>query len=159
TFGQVTEPSRPHEAPLVSQAAYEPYQTRQGEIAAKQREITRTTEQAVESYRGNLRPQLAAYLIAAWRVVRGGSIESPAGPARLDTAPLKRWAAYFQAAGPEAGQRPYLDEWRQATAENIERVATVYSDRYDAAERRWRDQRAASDKQLEAALARGLTPR
>jgi hypothetical protein len=158
SFGQVEEPSRPYQAPLVSADIYKAYDERQQEIAAKQREINDFTERAVDTYRETFRPKLAGYMIAAWHVSKNESVETVAREGSLDPAILKKWVEYFQGKGFGAGQRPYLDAWRQASVDKIQTVAATYEARYDTAARKWKQQTQESDKEVEATVAKGLVP-
>ncbi|MBZ5611235.1 MAG: PSD1 and planctomycete cytochrome C domain-containing protein [Acidobacteriia bacterium] len=158
SFGQVEDPSRPYQGPLVPEGVYEAYEQYQQKIAAKQREINGLTDRAIEAHREKLRPQLAGYMTAAWHVAKNEPLETVSKQAGLDPAILKTWVEYFQGTGPGAGQRPYLEEWRQASAERIQAVTSAYEARYDAAARRWKQQLADWDKEVDATLAKGLAP-
>ena len=158
TFGQVEEPSRPHQAPLVPADEFRPYEEHLKKIAAKQRGIVSFIELAVERHRENLRPKLAAYMKSSWRVAKGETADTVTADAVLDAAILKKWVAYFQAKGPEVGLRPHLDEWINARVDNLDAVIASYEKRYEAGARRWKEQWAAWDKEVEAVVAKGLTP-
>ena len=112
-----------YDAPL-DPAAYGRYQAPRWRMFGKQLELEEVTAEDSAREYGMLRPKLADFLAAAWKVeVKGAKPEGP------DAKQVERWAAWLHAADQKA-KTGYLKKLFDATGDTIAQVAREYQENY-----------------------------
>ncbi|PYV20069.1 MAG: hypothetical protein DMG07_00260 [Acidobacteria bacterium] len=121
-------------APL-EREAYERRETQRKSMYAAEIEMERVlAEEEARAY-ARLRPRLADYLEAAWRIAREGARSSDlASERKLDRAVLERWFRYLTQPGET---KAYLSRWRAADRSTIAEVAAGYQTAYLKTAERW----------------------
>ena len=108
-------------APL-DPAAYDRYQSHRWNLLGKQLEMEDALSEDLGRENAALRPKIAGFLTAAWKVKFQG-----ASPDKTIT----KWVAWLQSGA------PYLKDWSEANEGNIAEVSRKYQDAYIKTAEKW----------------------
>jgi hypothetical protein len=114
--------------PLVPKEELEKYEANRAQIGKHVLAMEDVRARAYELKNKMEVPRIAAYMLAARRVYRGGL--TPADAARAASLPqemVQRWADYLQ---PRKETRQHLVDWYRATDDQAPEVAARYQERY-----------------------------
>ena len=103
------------EYPLVEEQIVETYKKAQEKVSDKQDSIQKFIKSQSEQLADILLGQTSAYVVAAWKVIRGQqpSKDAAAEEAQLDSEVLDRWVKYL---GQTEKEHPYLKDWEAMLA-------------------------------------------
>lgn len=125
-----------HYTPL-DQAAYDRYQTHRWQTLSKFMEMEDVLAEDTNRENALRRPKLADTLVAAWKVqFRGVAVDAAAAEHSLDSANLSRWLKWLASTDVKA-RATYLKQWVEATADNIDSIASEYQERYAKIGTKW----------------------
>ena len=148
--------SQMHFTPLVEAGEFAAYEAHQNRIAARKRELDILTDEQGERYALQFRPQLAAYMKAAWKACHQGAREEDlAAESQLDSKVLRRWIEYLQ---PTEDVRPHLSRWYAADARSLESTAAAYQREFEAAANTWHQKLVTWKNRISEAAAKGEMP-
>lgn len=126
-------------APL-DQAEYGRYMTHRARALAKRMEMEDALSEALGRENATLRPKLAGYLQAAWKVINKSAEPSAAAEAHgVEAKMLARWVKWLSAVDDKA-RAGYLKKFFEATGETIAPVASEYQDAYSKSAAKWDEQ-------------------
>jgi hypothetical protein len=115
--------------------AYRRREAHRSRMYAKQMEMEDAlADEQAQAY-SRLRPHLADYLVAAWKVSREGAQSADlASRQQLDQPILEKWNRYVK---PSDKPKPHLRKWREADDSTIQSVARDYEAVYLKTAARW----------------------
>ncbi|MBM3736794.1 MAG: DUF1553 domain-containing protein [Acidobacteria bacterium] len=131
-----SNPSKLYFTPLGPAEEARRYQEHQAKIAALEKEIEAVYTKQRQRRAEKLRPRMADYMQAAWRVyAKGEKAEPVAGEAGLDAIAVQGWVRYLK---PHGERIAHLDRWHAVTESTVGVLAAEYQEDYqrEAAERR-----------------------
>ncbi len=108
-------------APL-DPAAYDRYQSHRATMLGKQLEMEDALSEDLGRENAALRPRIAEFLTAAWKVKFQGASPDKA---------IGKWVSWLQSGA------PYLKEWFEANEANIAEVSRKYQDAYIKTAEKW----------------------
>ena len=122
--------------PLVEQQVYEAYKDHKDRIFYARFEIEDIFSEAVGRHNDRVYPRLKDYMLSAWEVIQdGASAAELSKKKQLNEVTLRRWAAYLK----PGGKTPkHLNDWRQATKDDLDEVAAAYQKKFDERTGEWR---------------------
>jgi hypothetical protein len=124
--------------PLVPKDDAARYQAYQDRIKAKKAAIDEVVEDQGRRDVDRMRPRLADYMTAAWKVYAGGAtLEDTARGRNLDPRVLGKWVEYLK---PNKEVRPHLARWYKASPAARQEVARAYQADFDARSAEWDSQ-------------------
>ncbi len=121
--------------PLVPKEEFERYTEHKRKVSVKNMEIEDLTDEQIDSYRSQLIPHLAQYMLAARRVYsESADIAAAAKEKNLREDVLKKWVKYLK---PNGEAQVHLDEWRGASEDRASEVARLYQERFEKQDADW----------------------
>jgi hypothetical protein len=116
--------------PPLDPGAHERYQAHRWRMYGKQLEMEEALAEDLARENALLRPRLADFLIAAWKVERNTMKPEAAAAAHgLEARQVERWLRWLRSVDEKARQG-YLKNWVDATEATIDQVAREYQERY-----------------------------
>jgi uncharacterized protein DUF1549/uncharacterized protein DUF1553 len=147
--------SKMYLAPLVPKEIADGYEEYQKKIAAKNEAIDEIIDEESGRYAARLRPRLADYMVAAWKVYGAKvSAQEIASSEGLEAGVLERWVEYLR---PTEEVRPNLDRWYKATVDRA-KIAQDYQREFELTTKEWDDARADWKSKVAVAWKEGKTP-
>jgi cytochrome c553 len=149
---QLADPNAPlstlYFAPLAPKAVAARYEAHLKEVEARRKAIDQLFAQDRNRRAERLRPQLAGYMLAAWRVyAQGADAADIARREGLDEHAVAGWVKYLKPAGERL---PHLEPWHTASPGDLPAMAEKYQSEYEAESQR----RASAKSEWEQAAAR-----
>jgi hypothetical protein len=95
-------------------------------------------------------PRLPEYMVAAWKIHHGASVDDIAMQQKLDSRILKEWVRYLD---PRGGFLPHLQRWRQADENTVASIAREYAALFQKTASNWGLQVAQWKVAVDAAVA------
>ncbi len=121
--------------PLAPQKEYEQFRAYERKMNEAKLGLEDLIDGETDKYTGRLSAGLADYMLASRRVYQdGASLASAASGKNLNADVLRKWVDYLK---PSPLSRPYLDEWRTASADQAPAAAAHYQTRFEARAKKW----------------------
>ena len=136
--------------PLVDKNIYEEYKAGQAQVDRKRAAREMVEEDAQLERNRKLAPQVAEYMLAAWKIHNNHTpVSAAAEAAKLDERILDKWVKTLE----PVGAPPYLDAWIQSKPENLEAAAAAYQQQYTDKLNAWSKQIEKWREKTQKALA------
>jgi hypothetical protein len=125
-----------YNAPL-DPAAYAKYQAHKFEMYGKQVEMEQALNEDTTRRNGELRPKIAAFLTAAWKVnTKGMTVDAASQAEAVESKQVEKWSRWLKSVD-EKARSGYLKKLLEATDANIAAVAQEYQKTYMESATKW----------------------
>ena len=122
--------------PLVDPRIYEAYKDHKEQRFYARFDIEDLVAGGADKHNDSVYPLLKDYMMSAREIIEdGASAAVLAKQKQLDEVMLDRWVGYLKPGNESA---KHLDDWRQATKRDLDKVAGAYQKRFDERTEKWR---------------------